>query len=64
MTTLTSTTPRYSVDQIGLKSFAIYNTVEFRFVRNSAGVIRYFTSRSSARKAITRLNRPVGDRHR
>ena len=31
---------------------------------NKAGQIRYFASRSSARKAITRALRPVGDRHR
>ena len=64
MSTLTSTTPTYTIDQTGTGSFTIYNNTEFRFVRAANGLVRYFSSRSSARKAITRLNRPVGDRHR
>jgi hypothetical protein len=31
---------------------------------NTRGDARVFVTRNSARKAVTRLNRPAGDRHR
>jgi hypothetical protein len=59
-----STQHLYQVETIGSTSFAIWNTETREYVQNRFGFVRYFSTRSSARKAITRLNRPAGDRHR
>ena len=62
-TTTTTTSRRYVIDQFA-HYFNIFDTVALQYVTDSTGVARRFTTRSSARKAVTRLNRPVGDRHR
>jgi hypothetical protein len=64
MTTMTSTTPRYYVSQIGTQTFVIVDSTTRQNVTSRFGLTRYFASAGGARKAITRLNRPVGDRHR
>ncbi len=43
---------------------AYYITRNGEVVTNGTGDTRYFSTPSSARKAITRLRRPEGDRHR
>jgi hypothetical protein len=64
MNTTTSTEPRYTVEQYGTQTFVVIDATTKLTVRSRFGLTRYFTSHASARKAITRLNRPVGDRHR
>jgi hypothetical protein len=61
---MTSTTKRYCVEQIGTMTYGIVDSTTLGYVRNRDGHTRYFTSSGAARKAITRLNRAVGDRHR
>lgn len=65
MTTTTSTTTkRFVVEQVGTMSYIIVDVTTEMHVTNRFGYTRYFSSAASARKAVTRLSRPVGDRHR
>jgi len=62
-TTSTVTSRRFVIDEFA-GTFNIFDTTSLSYVTNSKGVTRTFATRSSARKAVTRLNRPAGDRHR
>jgi len=63
MNTTTSTT-RFEIVTLSSSSFYVVDNESGMTVQDRTGNTRYFTSRSSARKAVTRLNRPAGDRHR
>jgi hypothetical protein len=65
MTTMTSTTSRFFIETYFLSGYAIVDSTTGHYVRNErTNMTRVFKTRNSARKAVTRLNRPAGDRHR
>ena len=61
MTLITEVTTTYEVVETGT-GYGI--RVNGTFLTDKHGVVRTFATRSSARKTVTRLRRPAGDRHR
>jgi hypothetical protein len=66
MTESTTTTYTMKVVQIDGGRYAVSLTTPTStdFLRDFYGSVRTFSTPNSARKAITRANRPSGDRHR